>query len=128
MWTLSKKFTFEASHQLPKHNGKCARLHGHSWVGWIHVEGNRLGEANGSTAGMLIDYGTLSALIKPIVEEHLDHYHLNDSLGLANPTSEEIARWLYNRLKPVLPMLVAVEIEETCTSKCRYQPTPTYSL
>lgn len=117
---LEKLFRFEAAHQLPNHDGKCARLHGHSWVGRVVVSGLNLA-TSGPKAGMLIDYGDLSAAIKPIVEEYLDHHHLNESLNLANPTSEEIARWIYRKLKPVLGgILYSVQIDETCSSRAEY--------
>lgn len=121
MFRLEKEFRFEASHRLPAHDGKCRRLHGHSWVGRLIVEGDLLA-AGGPKAGMLVDYGDLSAAVKPLVEEYLDHHHLNETLGLENPTSEEIARWVYEKVKPLLPPLTEVVIEETCTSKCTYHP------
>ena len=120
LFRLKKQFRFEASHQLPKHDGKCQRLHGHSWKGWVTVEDTELC-TQGPKAGMLVDYGDISAVLKPIVEDYLDHHHLNETLGLENPTSEEIARWLYNRLKPILPGLSSVIIEETCSSACEYR-------
>ena len=119
MWQLSKKFTFEASHQLPNHDGKCRRLHGHSWTGWVNVQGDTLAE-QGAKGGMVMDYSDLKAAVQPIVEEMLDHHHLNNTLPLINPTSEAIAQWMYLKLKPLLPGLASVTIEETCTSKCRY--------
>lgn len=120
-WTLEKEFRFEASHQLPHHDGKCARLHGHSWRGRIAVSGDRLA-TSGPKAGMLVDYGDLSAALEPIVRDYLDHWHLNDSTGLENPTSEDLARWVFDRLRSALPLLTAVAIEETCTSRCEYRP------
>jgi 6-pyruvoyltetrahydropterin/6-carboxytetrahydropterin synthase len=51
---------------------------------------------------------------------HLDHYLLNDVEGLENPTSEEIAIWIWKRLAPSLPQLYRVTIEETCTTRCIY--------
>lgn len=120
-WTLSKEFRFEASHQLPHHDGKCRRLHGHSWRGMATVCGTKLEEA-GSKQGMVVDYGDLSALLKPLVEEYLDHHHLNDSLGLESPTSEAIAQWVHAKLRPRCPGLVSITVEETCTSRCEYRP------
>lgn len=119
MWKLRKKFTFEASHRLPHHDGKCRRLHGHSWVGWVTVRAEEL-QRQGSKAGMVVDYGDIKAAVGPLVEDYLDHHHLNETLGLENPTSEEIARWVFDRLKPGLPGLATVVIEETCTSSCTY--------
>ena len=121
MFTLKKEFKFEASHQLPNHDGKCARLHGHSWKMIIWVKGDDL-ILDGSKAGMVIDYGDISKIVKPLVNDYLDHYHLNDSTGLINPTSESLAVWVYERIKPNLPCLYAVEIQETCTSSCIYAP------
>jgi 6-pyruvoyltetrahydropterin/6-carboxytetrahydropterin synthase len=121
MWTLEKAFSFEASHRLPHHGGKCSRLHGHSWKGRLVCSGDVLA-TEGSSAGMLVDYGTMSRAIEGIVETHLDHHHLNDTLELENPTSEEVARWIYQRVKAHLPTLVAVIVEETCTSRCTYAP------
>lgn len=120
MFRLEKTFRFEASHRLPSHDGKCARLHGHSWVGTLIVEGKQLQE-RGPKSGMLVDFGHLSGIVEELRENFLDHHHLNDTLGLENPTSEEIARWIFNRLSSLLPMLIAVRIAETCTSSAEYQ-------
>jgi 6-pyruvoyltetrahydropterin/6-carboxytetrahydropterin synthase len=121
MWTLEKEFRFEASHILPRHGGKCSRLHGHSWKGKLICEGDIL-IGSGSSSGMLIDYDYLAEVIEPLLEGHLDHYHLNESLNLENPTTEEIARWVYDKVKEKVSILKCVEIEETCTARCRYQP------
>lgn len=120
-WTLEKDFRFEASHQLPKHDGKCARLHGHSWRGRLICRGRQLQET-GPHEAMLIDYSEMRGAIQSLLEEKLDHWHLNDSLKMQSPTSEAIAKWIYDQVKPKLPSLLAVEIEETCTSRCRYEP------
>jgi len=71
---------------------------------------------------MVMDFGDVSRAMKDLLETKLDHYHLNDTTGLENPTSEELARWIYDWIKPNLPHLVAVEVDETCTSSCRYEP------
>ena len=119
-WELEKTFTFEASHQLPNHDGKCARLHGHSWRGTVRVLAGSL-HKTGPKQGMAIDYADISKPIKELVEVSLDHFHLNESTGLTNPTSEELARWIYNILQSEIPGLSAVVIEETCTSRCTYR-------
>ncbi len=127
-WTLEKEFRFEASHQLTHHDGKCARLHGHSWVGRIAVSGNVL-KASGPKRGMLWDYADLSAVMKPIVEQYLDHWHLNETLMHDSPTSEIIASWLWSRvtfdllglgMPPEMVKSLTVTIEETCTSRCTH--------
>lgn len=120
MWTIEKEFRFEASHQLPHHDGKCRRLHGHSWKGRLICRSNSL-QNSGPQRGMVIDFARLSEVVQPLVTEYLDHWHLNESLQMENPTAEEIARWIYNRVKAKLPELTSVVIEETCTSRCEYQ-------
>jgi 6-pyruvoyltetrahydropterin/6-carboxytetrahydropterin synthase len=126
MFTLRKEFRFEAAHRLEHHAGKCFRLHGHSWKGVIEVVGDDLSPA-GPEANMLIDYGSISAALKPMVERFLDHQYLNETLASDSPTSEYIAKWIFGFLSggPLTingrAQLKAVEIEETCTSSCRYE-------
>jgi 6-pyruvoyltetrahydropterin/6-carboxytetrahydropterin synthase len=118
-WRIAKTFRFEAAHHLPHHDGKCARVHGHSWVAVVEVTADTL-VTGGPKTGMVVDYGDISVAVDPIVEAHLDHYDLNDTTGLADPTSEALAQWLFRALDPLLPGLSAVTIRETCTSECRY--------
>ncbi len=121
MFRLKKQFKFEASHQLIGHDGKCARLHGHSWVGYVVLEGKELIQ-QGPKAGMLYDYGEISKILKPLVDQFLDHQHLNETLDTDRPTSEFVAQWVYIYLETLLrPLLVAVEIQETCTSGAEYR-------
>lgn len=120
-YTLFKTFTFEAAHRLPLHDGKCARLHGHSWVGTAILEAEGT-QDSGPETGMVMDFGKVSAAIAGLVEMCLDHHYLNESLGMTSPTCESVARWVYQALKPRLPLLVAVRINETCTSACEYRP------
>jgi 6-pyruvoyltetrahydropterin/6-carboxytetrahydropterin synthase len=88
-------------------------------VGFVYVSSNEL-KQSGSETGMVIDYGEIKGIINPLVDDYLDHYYLNESTGLENPTSEEIARWIYDKIKTKLPGLVAVRVDETCTSQCFY--------
>ena len=69
--------------------------------------------------GWVIDYADISAAFKPLWEQ-LDHHYLNEIDGLENPTSENVAVWIWDRLKPALPLLAAVEVAETCTARCVY--------
>ena len=114
---LSKTFTFEAAHLLPTFPSghKCRRLHGHSFKVEVVVEG----EADKSR-GYLVDYGQIKQACEPI-RLQLDHYYLNEIEGLENPTSEVLARWIWQRLAPALPSLAAVIVAETCTSRCEYR-------
>lgn len=115
--SLTKSFRFEAAHWLPTFpdGHKCRRLHGHSFKIDVIVSG----EVDESQ-GYLIDYGEIKQATEPI-ERALDHYCLNDIEGLSNPTAENISRWIYDRLKPALPLLSAVKVYETCTSACEYR-------
>ena len=114
---IYKEFTFEAAHRLPNvpEGHKCARLHGHSFYVRLYVRGDV-----GETTGWVMDFGDLKKHFKPIYDQ-LDHYYLNDIPGLENPTSENLARWIWQRLKPNLPELHLIEIKENCTSGCLYR-------
>lgn len=120
-YQLKKEFRFEAAHKLPAHDGKCQRLHGHSWILRVVVAGQMLHVA-GPKSGMLIDYSDISKAVKPFVDEFLDHHYLNETTKLENPTSEHLAAWIYYYLRDRIPGLVAIEIDETCTSSCCFQP------
>lgn len=115
---LFKDFTFEAAHRLPgvAAGHKCARLHGHSYLLRVHVSGDV-----DAVSGMVIDFAEIKAAVKPIIADHLDHYYLNEVEGLENPTSENLARWVWQRLITELPRLSAIEIRETCTSGVIYR-------
>jgi 6-pyruvoyltetrahydropterin/6-carboxytetrahydropterin synthase len=121
-WIIYKEFRFEAAHRLPHHEGKCRRLHGHSWLGRVYIKSNHL-QSQGSQQGMVMDFGEISQYLQPLLDDFLDHHYLNETTGLENPTSEELSRWIYEKLaKAGLPGLHAVEIRETCTSGCTYYP------
>ena len=121
MFTLTKEFKFEAAHKLPHHDGLCARLHGHSFRARVICQRSDL-IAEGPKQGMVIDFKAVSKAVDPLVTAFLDHHYLNETLPLENPTSENIAKWLYGELKRMLPtVLKAVEVDETCTCSCRYE-------
>lgn len=114
---LRKTFQIEAAHRLPNvpTGHKCARLHGHSWRIEVAIEG-----PIGNDTGWVMDYADLKAAFQPI-HDRIDHNYLNDIPGLENPTSERLAVWLWNELKPRLPLLIELVIAETCTSRCVYR-------
>lgn len=118
MIEISRTFRFEAAHYLPAvpEGHKCRRLHGHSYRFTVTCRG----EIDPQT-GWLMDFADISAVVKPIVKKHLDHYFLNEVEGLSNPTSEELARWLWRNIKPHLPQLFTIKVGETCTSSCTYR-------
>ncbi len=112
-----KEATFEAAHRLPfvPEGHKCGRLHGHSYR--VRICASAPLDARG---GWVRDFADLTAAFEPL-RKQLDHYYLNEIPGLENPTSEILARWIWDRLRPTLPDLCAVEVMETCTSGCRYE-------
>jgi 6-pyruvoyltetrahydropterin/6-carboxytetrahydropterin synthase len=114
---IFKVFTLEAAHRLPKvpPGHKCARLHGHSFRVEVHVSGSPDPET-----GWLMDFADIKAAFQPIYER-LDHHYLNEIPGLENPTSEQLAIWIWRELKPSLPELSELVVHETCTSGCRYR-------
>lgn len=138
-YELRKSFTFEAAHQLKYHDGKCARLHGHSFVLTGAVTGTNLfpslfinrpetGEpvpTKQPKSNMLFDYGDISSIIKPFVESHLDHHFLNETLETDSPTSEYIASFVYGYLSNTFHKLgltlKEIRIAETCTSEAVYR-------
>jgi 6-pyruvoyltetrahydropterin/6-carboxytetrahydropterin synthase len=114
---LRKTFQFEAAHLLPRlpKTHKCRRLHGHSFRAEIALAG----ECD-PKLGWLMDYADVSEAFKPLWEK-LDHRYLNEVPGLENPTSENIAAWIWRHLKPKLPQLSVVVVAETCTARCVYR-------
>jgi 6-pyruvoyltetrahydropterin/6-carboxytetrahydropterin synthase len=114
---IFKVFFIEAAHRLPNvpTGHKCERLHGHSYRVEVHVSGRV-----GSDTGWVIDFADIQKAFQPLFEQ-LDHHYLNEVEGLPNPTSENIARWIWDRLQPGLPALSKVVIHETCTSGCIYE-------
>ena len=114
---IFKVFRIEAAHRLPNvpAGHKCANLHGHSFAVELNVCG--LPDAH---SGWVMDFADIKAAFQPLYEQ-LDHHYLNDIPGLENPTSEQLAIWIWQRLKPQLPLLSEVDVHETCTSGCRYR-------
>jgi 6-pyruvoyltetrahydropterin/6-carboxytetrahydropterin synthase len=114
---IFREFTFEAAHRLPNlpADHKCSRLHGHSFRVTVHIEGPLM-----EREGWVMDFADLKRVFQPIYDQ-LDHYYLNDIAGLENPTSEVLAMWIWERLKPALPALSEIGVRETCTSGCRYR-------
>ena len=113
---IYKEFTVEAAHLLPNvpEGHKCKRLHGHSFLIRIYVSGDAP-----EPSGWVMDFSELKRICNPYIEE-LDHSYLNEINGLENPTSENIAIWLWNRLIGPLQNLSTITVMETCNSGCEY--------
>lgn len=123
---LIKTFNFEAAHYLPSfpEGHKCRRMHGHSFKVDVVIAGRIASDQH-----HLIDYAEIAAAIQPLYEQ-LDHRCLNDIPGLENPTSEMVAKWLWDRLTAdgkfarkshAAPALEQITVYETCTSRCEYR-------
>ena len=114
---IIQEFTFEAAHRLPNlpAEHKCFRLHGHSFRVGLSITGDLDAEK-----GWVMDFDDVGTVFKPFLEQ-LDHHYLNEVPGLENPTSEIIAKWIWDHLKPELPGLAQVKLWETCQSACVYR-------
>ena len=112
---IFKEFTFEAAHKLPlvPEDHKCSNLHGHSFRVKIYLDGPL------NEFGWVMDFSELKKICAPYIKK-LDHSYLNEIIGLENPTSENIAIWLWNGLKDKLQNLSSIEVMETCNSGCEY--------
>ena len=117
---IFKVFTIEAAHHLPDvpPGHKCGRLHGHSFQIEVHVQG-----PIDPKSGWIIDFADIKGSFKAI-EDQIDHCYLNEVEGLENPTSENLARWIWHKLKLFLPCLSKIVVRETCTSGCIYHGEP----
>lgn len=109
---IFKTFTLESAHRLPNvpPGHKCARVHGHSFRVELHVSG-----PVDPHLGWVMDFADIKQVFEPLYLR-LDHRYLNDVPGLENPTSENLARYIWRELKPELPQLARVVVHETCTS------------
>ena len=115
--TIIKKFSFDAAHYLPSYEGKCERLHGHTYLLNIKVDGTPDEE------GMVIDFIKLKQIVNEKVIERFDHSCLNDFLPC--PSAENIAVYVWKELEPLVATdhsrLSEVEVWETKTSGCIYR-------
>lgn len=116
MYYVTKEFLFDAAHNLIEYHGKCEKLHGHTYK--LHV--TVLGELNNE--GMVIDFAELKTVVKEEVLAFLDHSYINELIK--QPTAENIAFWIFNKLENKLNgenyHLYEVILWETPTSFVKY--------
>ncbi len=119
MMDVFREFSFEAAHRLPHlpEGHKCRRLHGHSYHVEIHVHGTI-----DPDTGMVLDFTDIKTAFQPL-HDQLDHHYLNEINDLKNPTSENLARWIWDHLATTLP-LTSVTVRETRATGATYQPEP----
>jgi 6-pyruvoyltetrahydropterin/6-carboxytetrahydropterin synthase len=113
---VSQAFRFEAAHRLPNvpPTHRCYRMHGHSY----RVEATLEGPVDAHT-GFVVDFFEIENALAHLIAQ-LDHQCLNEIAGLENPTSENIALWLWERGKPQLPQLSSIRIYETADTWVDY--------
>ena len=114
---LTRDYRFEAAHSLPHvpPEHKCRRIHGHSYRIEVVIEGDVDPEL-----GWVMDFAEIDRWVTPVIKQ-LDHRYLNDLSGLANPTSEVLAGWIWQHLAPKLPLMVELSVSETPSSRCTYR-------
>lgn len=113
---IMQAFRFEAAHSLPRvpAGHRCHRMHGHSYRVEVILEGT-VDEAT----GFVVDFFDIEAAFAPLLQR-LDHHCLNEVEGLENPTAENIAAWIWRKIKPTLANLTAVRVFETADCWAEY--------
>jgi 6-pyruvoyltetrahydropterin/6-carboxytetrahydropterin synthase len=109
---ISKEFTFDSAHFLKDYKGKCERLHGHTYRLRVTVDGPI------QKSGMVMDFHEIKSVVESRVLEDLDHHNLNEVID--QPSAENICVWIWDRLKPSLPLMTEVRVWETATSFATY--------
>ncbi len=118
MFELSVESHFSSAHHLINYEGKCENIHGHNWKTEITVAGENLDKS-----GMLVDFKILKETLNEVLEK-LDHKDLNtlEELKGVSPSSENIAKYIYEQLKEQLPQLKQVTVWETEKARAVYRP------
>lgn len=116
MYSIKIEASFSAAHNLRGYKGKCEELHGHNWKVELAVSADSLDKT-----GMVCDFGFLKAELNRVFEK-LDHKYLNDVeyFKKVNPTSENIAKYIYDSVKPVIRNIASVTVWENNTSSAVY--------
>ncbi len=113
MFKISVEGKFSAAHQLHEYKGKCADLHGHNWKVRVNVLAEKLDDI-----GIAIDFHDLKSITHNVLEL-LDHKNLNDLdyFSYQNPSSENIARFVFNKINEQLPPYVKLDEIEVIESE-----------
>lgn len=120
MYELEKIFQFEAAHSLKYHDGKCRNMHGHSYVLHVVIHAESL-QTSGPKVNMVMDFQDINNIVKPMIDQYLDHRCLNDTLQSDSTTAEFICKWIFDYLEPRIPGLYAISVYETASSKATYR-------
>ena len=116
---IYKEFSFDSAHFLPNvpDGHKCKGMHGHTYKLKVFIKG-RLDP----DLGWIMDFKDLKDALMPVIDR-LDHKLINDIQGLQNPTAENITVWIWDQIKPSLPLLSRIELYETPTTGVIYSGT-----
>lgn len=116
---ITQAFSFEAAHFLPNvaPTHRCRAMHGHSYRVELKLEG-----PVDPVSGFVVDFFVIEQAVEPL-RAMLDHHCLNEIAGLENPTAENIAIWIYERIQKPLPQLATVVVYETKDSRAEYDGT-----
>ena len=116
MYEVKIETNFSSAHHLLNYKGKCENMHGHNWKVEVSVSGCELDKSN-----ILVDFKLLKKEVNEIIE-YLDHKDLNTLEEFKNesPSSEFIARFIYNKAKEKFPCVSRVDVWETATSRASY--------
>jgi len=106
--SVTRSFTFEAAHQLPWHQGKCQRLHGHSYRLEVTVTGPI------GPDGIVVDFGDVRRVVQREIIDRFDHRYLNDLLD--NPTAELLATEIWKSLGATELAISRIRLWETADS------------
>jgi 6-pyruvoyltetrahydropterin/6-carboxytetrahydropterin synthase len=117
MYSLKVEGSFSSAHNLRGYKGKCEDLHGHNWRVELCVRSKDL-----DNIGMVLDFKYLKKQLSAVLEK-MDHKYLNKLAYFRriNPTSENIAKYIYNELKNRIPLLKSVTVWENFTSSAKYE-------
>ena len=115
-YRLKQHFQIESARFLPSlpADHPCAKMHGHSFKIVLSLVGDL-----DTKIGWVLDYHVITKIMSPILSQ-LDHKVLNEVSGLENPTSELLAKWIFDKVKTQIPILENVTIMETSTTECTY--------
>ncbi len=117
MYSIKVESSFSSAHNLRGYHGKCESLHGHNWRIGVVAAREKLDKI-----GMALDFKFLKAKLNQVLEK-LDHKYLNNLAYFKkkNPTSENIAKFIYDSLKPEVKSLISVTVWESDTSSSTYE-------
>ena len=139
MFKISKEFSFDMAHLLDGHDGKCQNLHGHTYKLQVEIAGDLF--ESGAKKAMVIDFSDLKSVVKKAILDPMDHAFIYDETSERESkiaqllqelhsktfsvsfrtTAEEMARFIFNRLKYDEKLAVsAIRLWETPTSFCEY--------